>query len=224
LEAILNMIKNAVLIKQGAEARVYTAPFLTRTAIIKERFPKTYRHPILDNKLTTRRVIQEARCLFKCYRSGVDTPILYFVDIENNAIYMELVKGKILKELINEIREWSSSEHGEQLTTKIGIALSKMHTADVIHGDLTTSNLLLRESNNSLVVIDFGLSYISSLPEDKAVDLYVLEKTFLSTHPNLEAMFTAILETYKSNYKASKDVLSKLAEVRLRGRKRSMVG
>ncbi|CAG8602219.1 21701_t:CDS:10, partial [Racocetra persica] len=203
-----NMIENAALIKQGAEARVYTATFLTRTAIIKERFPKTYRHPILDNKLTTRRVLQEARCLFKCYRSGVDTPILYFVDIENNAIYMEFVKGKTLKDLITEIGEWSS----KQLTKKIGIALSKMHAADVIHGDLTTSNLLLRESNNSLVVIDFGLSYISSLPEDKAVDLYVLEKTFLSTHPNSEAMFAAILETYKSNYKASKDILSKLAE------------
>ncbi|KAF0434665.1 TP53-regulating kinase [Gigaspora margarita] len=217
------MIENAVLIKQGAEARVYTAPFLTRTAIIKERFPKTYRHPILDNKLTTRRVTQEARCLFKCYRSGVDTPVLYFVDIENNAIYMEFVKGKILKDLIAEMGEWSSSKY-EELTTKIGVALAKMHSADVIHGDLTTSNLLLRESNNSLVVIDFGLSYISSLPEDKAVDLYVLEKTFLSTHPNSEAMFTAILDIYKNNYKASKDILSKLAEVRLRGRKRSMVG
>ncbi|RIB13082.1 hypothetical protein C2G38_2041287 [Gigaspora rosea] len=119
--------------------------------------------------------------------------------------------------------ELSSSKY-EELTTKIGVALAKMHSADVIHGDLTTSNLLLRESNNSLVVIDFGLSYISSLPEDKVVDLYVLEKTFLSTHPNSESMFTSILDIYKNNYKASKDILSKLAEVRLRGRKRSMVG
>ncbi|CAG8446334.1 7583_t:CDS:2 [Acaulospora morrowiae] len=209
------MIENASLIKQGAEAVSNV-----KEAIVKERFRKTYRHPALDKKLTARRVTQEARSLFKCHKSGVDTPILYFVDVERSTIYMEFVEGKVVKDLILETDgEWST-----QLAEKIGTAIARMHAVDVIHGDLTTSNLLLRDSNRSLVVIDFGLSYVSSLPEDKAVDLYVLERAFLSTHPNSEDMFKAILKTYEKNYKASKGVLTKLADVRLRGRKRSMVG
>ncbi|GBB90546.1 hypothetical protein RclHR1_17530004 [Rhizophagus clarus] len=219
------MIENAILIKQGAEARIYTAPFLTRTAIIKERFSKTYRHPILDKKLTARRVNQEARCLFKCRKSGVDTPVLYFVNIEDSTICMEFIQGMIIRDLLISDNEYvQNKEKQVELAKMIGISLSKIHAVDVIHGDLTTSNLMLRESNQSLVIIDFGLSYVSSLPEDKAVDLYVLEKAFLSTHPNSEEMFANILESYQKNYKASQDVLSKLAEVRLRGRKRSMVG
>ena len=62
-----------------------------------------------------------------------------------------------------------------------------MHAIDVIHGDLTTSNMLLRSTSPpSIVLIDFGLSYVSSLVEDKAVDLYVLERALASTHPEEE--------------------------------------
>lgn len=103
-----------------------------------------------------------------------------------------------------------------------------MHDEDVIHGDLTTSNMLLRRSpedgESDLILIDFGLSYISALPEDKGVDLYVLEKAFLSTHPNTEALFEKLLKSYAASSKKSSAVIKKLDEVRLRGRKRSMVG
>ncbi|KAG9306188.1 hypothetical protein G9A89_016092 [Geosiphon pyriformis] len=219
------MIKNAVLINQGAEARVYTAPFLTHTAIMKERFKKLYRHPILDKRLTARRVIQEARCLYKCRRSGVDTPVVYFVDVNNSSIYMEYIEGKTVRDILRASTTVTDvTTLLNEIARRIGVALANMHAADVIHGDLTTSNLLRRESNGSLVLIDFGLSYVSALPEDKAVDLYVLERAFLSTHPKSEQMFASILDSYAVNYKDSKAVLIKLEEVRLRGRKRSMVG
>lgn len=111
----------------------------------------------------------------------------------------------------------------------MGQILAKMHDEDVIHGDLTTSNMLLRGDpedgeKNHLVLIDFGLSYISALPEDKGVDLYVLEKAFLSTHPNTEELFEKLLKSYAASSKKSAAVIKKLDEVRLRGRKRSMVG
>ena len=116
----------------------------------------------------------------------------------------------------------------EQLAQRVGQVLAKMHDEDVIHGDLTTSNMLLRhgqeDKESDLVLIDFGLSYISSLPEDKGVDLYVLEKAFLSTHPNTEALFQKLLKSYTASSKKSSAVIKKLDEVRLRGRKRSMVG
>ncbi|KAI9275850.1 tp53rk protein-like protein [Phascolomyces articulosus] len=216
------------LIKQGAEARVYHLPtFLTiqEGCIAKERFAKTYRHPDLDRTLTARRVIQEARCLQKCKKSGMDTPTVYLVDIPEATIYMECVVGETVKQrLLSNQSNYYADLDQESMAEKIGTSLAKMHAQDVVHGDLTTSNLMLRDNNGSLVVIDFGLSYVSVLPEDKAVDLYVLERAFSSTHPKTEDLFASILEHYAKGYKKSRTILTKLDEVRLRGRKRSMIG
>lgn len=63
-------LSNAELLKQGAEARVYRAQFLGKPAIIKERFPKRYRHPELDEKLTHRRTVQEVRSILRCRKAG----------------------------------------------------------------------------------------------------------------------------------------------------------
>lgn len=113
------------------------------------------------------------------------------------------------------------------LFTKIGQMLGKMHAGKVIHGDLTTSNMLLRgkPEDIDLVLIDFGLSFSEGIPEDKGVDLYVFERALLSTHPNTDELFSEVLESYKQeNKKEATDVISKLDEVRMRGRKRTMVG
>ncbi|CAG8604791.1 2462_t:CDS:2 [Paraglomus brasilianum] len=204
------MSKN--LIKQGAEARVYTTPFLTRAAIAKERFRKTYRHPLLDKKLTDRRLVQEARCLVKCRNIGVDVPAVYFVDLENRTIYMEYIEGKTVNDLLADGAA-ITTEESDELAKKIGEALAKMHAAEMIHGDLTTSNLMIRDVNKSLAIIDFGLSFITSCSvEDKAVDLYVLEKTFLSTHPHAHHLFLTILKVYGESYNNAKSVLRKLDE------------
>ncbi|KAF9346847.1 TP53 regulating kinase [Mortierella sp. NVP85] len=208
------MIENAQLIKQGAEAR---------QAIIKERFAKAYRHPALDKKLTSRRVIQEARCLNRCQKAFIDTPTVYMVDVENSLIYMEYIEGTSVRDyLVTD--EGQGPEAQKKVAGEIGRALGLMHNIDVIHGDLTTSNLLMRQDSGSVVLIDFGLSYVSQLVEDKAVDLYVLERAFSSTHPNTEVMFAQIIEAYGESCKASKQILKKLDDVRQRGRKRSMLG
>ena len=110
---------------------------------------------------------------------------------------------------------------------KIGELLGKMHQKNIIHGDLTTSNMLIRKPVGDLdiVFIDFGLSYVNSMAEDKGVDLYVLERAFLSTHPNTESLFRVLLEGYKKAYgDGAEEVINKLNEVQLRGRKRTMVG
>ncbi|KAG1474640.1 hypothetical protein G6F56_000236 [Rhizopus delemar] len=216
---------NAVLIKQGAEAKVLRLPTflsLPTGCIAKERFKKTYRHPDLDQQLTTKRVIQEARNLQKCRKAGMDTPTVYFVDTDNSTIYMENIVGLTIKQrlLDNQKNDYKDVDM-DSLAKKMGESLAKMHSLNIIHGDLTTSNVMLREESDSVVIIDFGLSYTSVLQEDKAVDLYVLERAFLSTHPKTETMFAKILEQYSASYKQSKPVLSKLEDVRLRGRKRS---
>merc|ERR1711963_677055 len=104
-----------------------------------------------------------------------------------------------------------------------------MHTNNIIHGDLTTSNMLLKGSPEelNLFVIDFGLSSFEEANEEKGVDLYVLERAFLSSHPNTQELFSCILKAYAeniSNKNVCSNIMSKLEEIRMRGRKRTMVG
>jgi len=112
----------------------------------------------------------------------------------------------------------------QSLAEKIGYSLAAMHNVDCIHGDLTTSNILIKAGYENIILIDFGLSFISSLTEDKGVDLYVLERAFLSTHPNTEQLFKTVLESYRKKANKADEVIKKLDEVRMRGRKRTMVG
>ncbi|XP_053549671.1 EKC/KEOPS complex subunit TP53RK [Bombina bombina] len=221
-------LERLTLIKQGAEARVYRGKFLGKSVVVKERFKKCYRHPALDEKLTHRRTAQEVRSILRCKKAGISAPAVYFVDYISNCIYLEDIEQSItVRDYIISIQQtvnYISKLNG--LAEKIGQVLAHMHDEDVVHGDLTTSNMLLHfpiEELN-LVLIDFGLSFISALPEDKGVDLYVLEKAFLSTHPNTEDVFKALLKSYCATSKRSGPVIKKLDEVRLRGRKRSMVG
>ncbi|XP_053309284.1 EKC/KEOPS complex subunit TP53RK [Spea bombifrons] len=216
------------LVKQGAEARVYRGKFLGKAAIVKERFPKAYRHPALDEKLSHRRTAQEVRSILRCRKAGIAAPVVYFVDYVSNCIFLEDIEGSTTVRDYMISAQRAAGDDGKLclLADRIGQLLARMHDEDVIHGDLTTSNMLLRSpfDDLGLVLIDFGLSFISALPEDKGVDLYVLEKAFLSTHPNTEDLFQALLKSYTSASKKSGPVIKKLDEVRLRGRKRSMVG
>ncbi|KAL9608684.1 MAG: hypothetical protein Q9167_006502 [Letrouitia subvulpina] len=144
----------------------------------------------------------------------------------------------------------SYSEQKTELMEKIGRAIGRMHEIGVVHGDLTTSNLMLKPSRTlgdtegvvnedssivrndeskislegEVVVIDFGLAVQTVQDEDKAVDLYVLERAFGSTHPEAEEDFKGVLRAYDRSYKGAKVVLKRLEDVRMRGRKRSMVG
>ncbi len=126
------------------------------------------------------------------------------------------------------------------LLRRMGAAVGSLHRVGIVHGDLTTSNLMLRtapgtdetgetdgtEANldGDVVLIDFGLASQSSSDEDRAVDLYVLERAFGSTHPRVEALFGEVLAAYAQAFKQSKPVMRKLEDVRMRGRKRSMLG
>lgn len=128
----------------------------------------------------------------------------------------------------------------KDLMRRIGEAVGKMHRIGVVHGDLTTSNLMLRPEAESsqdtgsdsatnlegtIVIIDFGLAYQAAMDEDRAVDLYVLERAFGSTHPRLESLWGEVLAGYEKGIgKDARKVLRKLEDVRMRGRKKSMIG
>ncbi|KAI0367891.1 hypothetical protein BV20DRAFT_949352 [Pilatotrama ljubarskyi] len=222
--------------------------------LLKHRFHKQYRHPTLDATLTKSRVAGEARALIKCIRSGVNVPGIRMVDATEGVLGIEWIDGKSVRFLLGggaegeeeaeddsadvdtDADEYVEEDSLQDLTIDtdalmemIGTEIAKMHQADIIHGDLTTSNMMLRHPSSpkglQLVLIDFGLAYTSTLVEDKAVDLYVLERAFASTHPQSEPLFAGVLKAYEK--KMGKDwsaISRRLDDVRLRGRKRSMVG
>lgn len=223
---------------------MYKGTFGGRPAIYKQRFAKSYRHPVLDNRLNTQRMLrvlpgdahasaaQEARCIVKAWRGGVPTPTVYHVDPTKGLLVMEFVEGCTAKEAllaqkvsVGEAAHRGRSDFAEALGEMIGELVARLHAHGVIHGDLTTSNIIVAREAGGLVLIDFGLSGVSSSVEDRAVDLYVLERAILSTHPEHGALlFALIVNAYGRALPSSKATLSKLAEVQLRGRKRDMSG
>ncbi|KAI1817424.1 tyrosine protein kinase [Poronia punctata] len=254
------------LITQGAEGRLYKTTYLLPSipCALKYRPPKPWRHPVLDARLTRHRILSEARNLVKCRREGVSVPAIYAIDESAGWLMMEWVLGVPVRVAINEwLRRRREAERAEgrpgdtgvegtgeadadlvALLRRIGAAVGRMHKVGIVHGDLTTSNMMLRpwergkEPANGhrdvgsdgllageIVIIDFGLASQSTSDEDRAVDLYVLERAFASTHPRAEKLFTAQLESaYKEAFKQAPIVLKKLEDVRMRGRKRSMLG
>lgn len=213
------------LVKQGAEARVYSTDFLGKPAIVKERFVKSYRVAALDEKLTHRRMGQEVRSMARCRRHGIRAPAVYHLDLERRVIHMEhITDGVLMKDYVSGLNPERDSAALNHLMGITGSVIAKMHDVDVIHGDLTTSNMVYDCDADRLTLIDFGLSFASGLAEDKGVDLYVLERAFLSTHPGTEDYFRVLLHSYTETSKQAASVVRKLDEVRLRGRKRTMVG
>jgi len=213
--------------KQGAEARLYATTFLDQKAVVKERFSKKYRHPDLDIKLTSDRHKAEARALLKCKQIGVACPTLYMADQEQHLLIMQQLEGKTAREAVDQGIADGDVKQLSRIAKLIGSTVAKLHQNHLIHGDITTSNLLIQEDGEStkLAVIDFGLSFQEGVAEDKGVDLYVLERAFLSTHPNTEKLFAEVLEAYSADAgAASTEVLKKFEEIRMRGRKRTMLG
>lgn len=147
---------------------------------------------------------------------------------------MEWIEGHSVRQVLDGILASSGgAEKADKMMVRVGEAVGRLHKADIVHGDLTTSNLMVRRvgaegeeerGEGEVVLIDFGLGQVSTQDEDKAVDLYVLERAFSSTHPKAERLFQDVLKAYGESYKGSKVVLRRLQDVRMRGRKRSMIG
>lgn len=230
------------LITQGAEGRLYKTTYLfpELPCALKYRLPKPYRHPVLDQRLTRQRIVAEARILAKCRREGIAVPAVYAVDEGSGCLFIEWVEGEPVRASLNRwLREHADADAGadaevKALMRRVGRAVGSLHQVGVVHGDLTTSNMMMRPArgedgpvgllDGEIVLIDFGLASQSLHDEDRAVDLYVLERAFGSTHPRTEVIFDELLEGYKETFKQAHISLRKLEEVRMRGRKRSMIG
>jgi len=188
--------------KRGAEAVI---TFRDGSAA-KRRVSKRYRVPALDERLITERTRAEARLILMARKAGVPTPIMS--EITHDTIVMEQVQGTLLTDAITEshLRE-------------AGSVVGRLHTAGIMHGDLTTSNMILREKDGKCVVIDFGLSQVTTEIEQRGVDVHVLFQTLESTNPaTAEALKAAFIEGYAETFAGARDVIAREHEIELRGR------
>ncbi len=192
------------IIAQGAEAILYREG----NSVIKDRISKSYRLPEIDEKLRKFRTRREAKVLQKLAEIRFPGPKLIDFSDKDMKINMSFVRGDVLKDVLHR----NHAELSRELGRKIGI----LHKNDIIHHDLTTSNMIL---NDEIYFIDFGLSFFSKKAEDKATDLHLLDRALESKHSEIyEECIKAALEGYKETYPEHSVILERLKKVQARGR------
>ena len=207
------MVQHMELIAQGAEATIHC----DGTTIIKHRLPKAYRHPMVDMGLRKVRTRREAKILTELARIEFSAPRMVAIDDKEMILKMELIPGKKLRDVLEQNPSVFSREIGRKIAT--------LHNNNIIHGDLTTSNMILHEGAKEIYFIDFGLSQFSERAEDKAVDLHLLQRALDSKHSTVaKECFVAVLEEYQKSYAHAPAVLERLRAVELRGRNRAKKG
>ena len=197
------------IIQQGAEANIIKV----RNWIIKDRVKKGYRIPELDIKIRGRRTKSEAKLLEKASKViNCPTPFLQPSIRNSSKLKMPFIDGKKLSDYLDKF----PLKKQKEVCKLIGESTAKLHDADIIHGDLTTSNMILK--NNKIYFIDFGLGFVSHKFEDKAVDIHLLKQALEAKHfKNWEILLREVLKGY-SKSKDSKIVLERLNKVEKRGR------
>lgn len=204
------------LIKKGAEASLYLVDWHGKKAIMKKRLPKKYRPPALDRQIRLYRTIHEPQLMHEAKKAGVPTPTILFVDVQNATIIMEFINGKQVKQLLNS----TSQKTRQNLCIQIGKLIGKLHENGIIHGDLTTSNMILN-SEGKIFFVDFGLGEKSKELEARGVDLHLMKRALQSTHFQFtEECFNAVVKGYSLALGAetAKNVLAKILEIEKRGR------
>ena len=171
-------------------------------SVEKIRTSKRYRVKELDDKLRKRRTVSEAKIISSARRSGVATPII--LDVEGCRIVMERINGDAVRNVIN-----------REIAVKIGENVARLHSAGIIHGDLTPMNMILKDG--MIYFIDFGLAYYDERVEAKGVDIHVFYEALKADFDNWSELWDGFLEGY-SQYEKFDEVIDRFREIEMRGR------
>jgi Kae1-associated kinase Bud32 len=191
-----------VFYKKGAEAELFQIKFEGKKALLKKRILKKYRNKKLDESIRKKRTRSEAKLLREAGKI-INTPHIYQVNEDNAEIVMEFIEGQKLKEII---------ENKKNLAELAGKEIKKIHEYGLIHGDLTTSNII--HNKRVLFFVDFGLGYFSKKIEDQATDLVVFKKTFNATHSSFKNGWKKVM----NGYKPSEEIVTKMEAIEKRAR------
>jgi TP53 regulating kinase-like protein len=200
-ETVLQRGAEAVIVKQGVN-------------VIKRRAKKKYRLEIIDEKIRKLRTRNEGKMLERASKV-TSIPKIKNVDEKKGEILLEFIDGKKLSEHLSSFKLVKQKD----ILKTIGEEISKMHNAYLIHGDLTTSNMILEEKSGKIFFVDFGLGFHSSKIEDRAVDLHLLRQALEAKHfENWHQLFKSVVEGYSKKNPLSEEIIKRLKRVEARGR------
>ncbi len=199
----------------GAEAKIYLMKWLNRDTVLKWRIKKLYRNSKIDKKLRVTRTKMEPKLMNEVKKYGVATPIIYDVIPEEYKIIMEYIKADTVKKILNNVSE----NIRKSICKEIGYSVAKMHNANIVHGDLTTSNMLVYKivPQPKIYFIDFGLGEKIPDIEVKGVDFHVLIEAFKSAHSEIYYSLNYVIDAYIEK-NGSNEVINKSYEIEKRGR------
>ncbi|OGW53642.1 MAG: Kae1-associated kinase Bud32 [Nitrospirae bacterium RBG_13_43_8] len=201
------------IIYRGAESIIYLDKFDGQNVLVKERVKKNFRLEQIDEKLRKERTRKEVKLLTESRKYNVLTPKIINVDFQKHKIIMENIDGIRIKEFLNT----ADKKNLQKVSMDIGKLIGRLHANNIIHGDLTTSNMLLKDSQ--IYFIDFSLGEFSNRMEDKGVDLNLLYEALKATHfKNFKICWDNILKGYKQEYSEGNKVLEKVKEIEKRAR------
>ena len=201
------------IIYRGAEAILYLDEIDGQKVLVKERIKKSYRIPQIDETLRKTRTRKEVKLLTEARKYGVITPKILSVDEKNYKIFMEYIDGQKIKDMLNV----ADKKTLETVCLEIGKLIGKLHANGIVHGDLTTSNMILKD--DKIYLIDFSLGAFSKRIEDQGVDINLMEEALKSTHFKiLDICWRNILKGYKQEYSKAEEVLKKVKEIEARAR------
>jgi TP53 regulating kinase-like protein len=212
----MDSVTPGVLLKKGAEASLYLVDWHERKVIVKVRVPKKYRAKELDEEIRNYRTVHEPQLMHEAKAAGVSTPLIYMVNVPESSITMEYIEGKQVKQLLNVITKAERYD----LCLKIGEFIARLHKHGLIHGDLTTSNIIL-SAKGQVFFVDFGLGEKNIELEAKGVDLHLLKRALQSTHFQFwEECLQSVLCGYTSvlGVETAEKVYEKIREIERRGR------
>jgi TP53 regulating kinase-like protein len=202
---------SAMLLKRGAEAELRRAKWHGREVVEKHRVPKSYRSPQLDESLRKSRLRMEVRLMSEAREIGMAVPLIYDIDVEENRLVLEFIEGPTVKEVLQK-RLFDPPT----ICRQVGEIAAKLHSGGIVHGDLTTSNMIYRDGR--ILLIDFSLGEKNSSTEAKGVDLHLLKEALTSAHSDMPELFDHVAGGYRNAYKAADEVLLKVKEIESRGR------
>jgi len=176
-------------VHEGAEAVVSTGTWMGLPAVLKKRRKRGWRHPSLEESLTRRRIIAEARILTRLDENEIPAPKVLAIDLHSRTLLLSRLKGVPFVELID------NGQSNHQHFVDLGMSIRNIHNAGIAHGDLTTHNIWVSDGN-SMIIIDFGLGKVTSDVESFGTDLHGLYESLSARHPEIKYAMDSVIEGY----------------------------
>jgi len=211
----MEVVRLKQLLAKGAESVIFKIDQWGSPYVLKWRQPKSYLLKDIDSQLRRSRTSRECKMLTVSRSLGVPTPAVYSINLDKHMILMDFISGNQFKQLPEQI----SNPELVSLSRRFGGLIALLHQGNVVHGDPTTSNVIV-DNKSRMWIVDFGLSEMNATIEMKGVDLHLIHRALETTHWEFQdTMLESTIEGYIEVLgDVAEPTLSRMKDIRERGR------